>query len=399
MYDAIVVGARCAGAPTAMQLARAGYRVLMLERARFPSDTLSTHHLHLPALVQLERWKVLEDLLATGCPAVRRSVYSVADASGKEARLVGRCPVLDGHDAVYAPRRYILDTLLALAAIDAGAEFRDNCTVTGLVRDDSDRVTGVRFREAGQARELTEHAALVVGADGMRSAVARFAEADYTVRDPRMTCGYYTYWEGASSDFEQYERPGRWVGTSRTHDANFVVTYFPQDEFPAVKADAQRAYLESIRRNAPGLYERLRAGRQVERLYGTGNQQNFFRRAAGPGWVLVGDAGHHKDSITARGITDAFRQVQLLVDCLGDSVQDRPRLDEALRCFTQRRDAILRPLYDGTLVTAQLTVQPDRLKLMNLISQDQDLCNRYFATTAGVIGPEQLYTPELIAQL
>lgn len=399
MYDVIVVGARCAGAPTAMLLARAGYWVLLLERARFPSDTLSTHYLHLPAVRQLSKWKLLDGLRATGCPPMRRTVYHVTDASGRQVRLVGSVPPVDGQDAAYAPRRYFLDSLLARAASDAGAEFRENCTVTGLLRDDSGRVIGVRFRSAGQARETTERASLVIGADGKRSAVARLAQARITHRDPLLTCAYYSYWAGVPADFELYESPGRWVGALRTHDATLVVTYFPQKQFPAVRANAQHACLDSIRHTAPELHERLHGGTQVERLYGTGDQQNFFRRAHGPGWVLVGDAGHHKDSITARGITDAFAQAQLLVDCLGQTVQDRPHLDEALRRFGERRNALLDPVYQGTIVVAQLQVQPDRLALLRLIGQDQALTDRYFATVAGVLTVEELYTPDLLARL
>ncbi len=394
MYDVIVVGARCAGAPTAMQFARAGYRVLLLERGRFPSDTLSTHYLHLPAVRQLARWGLLDELIATGCPPMRRTVYHAGD----DIRMVGSAPALDGHADAYAPRRHVLDTLLARAAVRAGAELRESCSVVGLVHED-DRVVGVRVREAGSATVHTERAALVVGADGMRSAVARHAGAETYVHDPLMTCAYYSYWEGVESDFELYEQPGRWVGALRTHDATLAVAYFPQAEFRSVRADAQRAYEQNIRETAPGLYERLRAGRQVERLHGTGDQQNFFRRAQGPGWALVGDAGHHKDSITARGITDAFLQAQLLVDQVGDGLLDRPRLDEALRSYAAQRDVLLDPIYQGTVVVAQLRLQPDRMALLRLIQQDQELTDRYFATVAGVLSAEELYTPQLLAQL
>ncbi|KPI14791.1 monooxygenase FAD-binding protein [Actinobacteria bacterium OV450] len=399
MYDVIVVGARCAGAPTAMLLARAGYRVLLIDRARFPSDTLSTHYLHLPAVRQLAKWKLLDELLASGCPPMRRTIYHVADATGREVRLVGSPPPLDGHDASYAPRRYVLDTLLVRAATAAGAEFRENCAVTGLLRDESGCVTGVRFRTDGQARETTEHASLVVGADGKRSAIARLAGAEVTRRDPLLTCAYYSYWDKVPTDFELHERPGRWVGALRTHDATLVAAYFPQKQFPAVRADAQRAYLENIRGTAPELYERLQGGTQLERLYGTGDQQNFFRRAHGPGWVLIGDAAHHKDSITARGITDAFAQAQLLVGCLGESIQDRLELNTALHRFGECRDALLDPVYQGTIVVAHLQVQPDRLALLQLIGQDQELTNRYFAAVAGILTVEELYTPDLLAQL
>jgi 2-polyprenyl-6-methoxyphenol hydroxylase-like FAD-dependent oxidoreductase len=394
VYDVIVVGARCAGAPTAMQFARAGHRVLLLDRARFPSDTISTHYLHLPAVRQLADWGLLDQLLATGCPPMQRTVYCVND----EIRLVGSAPALDGHSAAYAPRRHVLDTLLAQAAVASGAELRENCAVVGLVQENG-RVTGVRFREHGSRHEHTEHATLVVGADGMRSTVAQLVGAEAYIRDPLMTCAYYSYWEGVETDFELYERPGRWVGALRTHGSSLIVAYFPQSEFHTVRADAQRAYLANVRHTAPELYERMQAGRQIERLYGTGDQQNFFRQAHGPGWALVGDAGHHKDSITARGITDAFIQAQLLTQCVTDKLADPAKLDAALGEFQRLRDQTLDPIYQGTIVVAQLQVQPDRLALLRAIQADQDLTNRYFATVAGILSAEELYTPDLLAQL
>lgn len=396
MYDAIIVGARCAGSPTALLLARAGRRVLVLERATFPRDTLSTHYLHLPAVARLADWGVLEQLQATGCPPMPDTRYEVGDVT-----LLGGAPSYRGQAAAYAPRRQVLDGLLAKAAAEAGAEIREGCTLTGLLRDDSGRVTGVEYRVGGEGGAVRrEHAALVIGADGMRSSVARLAGAAVTSSDPKQTCAYYSYWQGLPSGFELYERPGRWVGALRTHDeATLVVTYFPQHEFSRVRADTEAAYLENVRTTAPGLYERLADARRVERFYGSADQQNFFRQAAGPGWALVGDAGHHKDSITARGITDAFFQAELLADSVKQVLDDPVRLDLALRRYGKERDAALDPVYQGTLVVAQLAVQQDRLAVLRAISQDQELTDRYFATVAGVLSPEELYTPELLGAL
>ena len=370
-YDVIVVGARCAGATTAMLLARAGYTVLLLDRARFPRDTLSTLYIHQPGVALLARWGLLDQVLATGCPAVDSAVYQVADV-----RLEGCSWPVDGIRAAYAPRRHLLDRILVDGAVTAGAEFRDGCGVEDLIRD-GERVTGVRCR-AGSAR-----ARLVVGADGMRSTVAARAGARTLTERAPMTCVYYSFWAGVPTRFEAYGAAGGWAGSVPTNDGlTLVAAYFPQARFGAIRPDAARAYRDGIRAVAPDLAGRLDAGTQVERLYGTGEQRNFFRQAAGPGWALVGDAGHHKDSITARGITDAFRQAVLLADCLGDGVRDEDRLGTGLRRYATARNGAMLDGYRDTLAAAEL--RPERrLASLRAIAADPALVERFFARLAG----------------
>ncbi|MFJ8357180.1 FAD-dependent oxidoreductase [Streptomyces sp. NPDC093984] len=394
MYDAIVVGARCAGAPTAMLLARAGYRVLLLDKAPSGTDTLSTHLIHQPGVATLARWGLLDALRASGCPPLDRVVYEVADI-----RLEGCARGVEGQRAGFAPRRNVLDALLVEAAAAAGVEVRHHCRVTGLLRDSSGRVVGVEGRSG--ERPFTERAHLVIGADGMRSTVARLAQAPYTVEAPRLTCAYYTYWADVPATLELYERPGSWVAAVATNDAaTLVLAYFPQSRFEEVRTDARRAYLEQIRTTAPGLYERLAGKEPLERLRGTGDQQNFFRQAAGPGWVLVGDAGHHKDSITARGISDAFLQADSLARRLEGLLGGDPAgLDAALRDFAKERDEVLTPGYESTLGVAQLTPHEQRLSLLRAVQTDPELTAIYFDMVAGIETAGALYTPKLLALL
>ncbi|MFF2846814.1 NAD(P)/FAD-dependent oxidoreductase [Streptomyces sp. NPDC058001] len=394
MFDAIVVGARCAGAPTALLLARAGYRVLLLDRAEFPSDTLSTHLIHQPGVAALARWGLLDAVHASGCPPLDRAVYEVADI-----RLEGCARGVEGQRAGYAPRRYVLDNILVEAAVEAGVVFRNRSSVTRLLRDDTGRVTGVEGRRRG--RSFSERAPLVIGADGMRSTVARLVQAPFTTEDPRLTCAYYTYWDEVPATLELYEKPGSWVAAVPTNDAaTLVLAYFPQSRFEEVRTDARRAYLEQIRDTAPALHERLQGRRPVERLRGTGDQQNFFRQAAGPGWALVGDAGHHKDSITARGISDAFLQVETLVEHIGDRLQGDPGLlDKALEKYASDRDAALTPGYESTLSVAQLAPNEQRLSLLRAVQTDTDLTAIYFDMVAGISTASALYTPRLLALL
>ncbi|WP_235876032.1 NAD(P)/FAD-dependent oxidoreductase [Saccharopolyspora terrae] len=390
MFDAIVVGARCAGSPTAMLLARAGHRVLLLERGTFPSDTVSTHVIHQPGVAALARWGLLDELRATGCPPLRHARYQVSDV-----RLAGCGRGVAGQRAGYAPRRFVLDELLARSAVAAGAELREKCRVTGLLRDDSGRVVGVRGEHRGV--EFTERASLVVGADGMRSSVAAHAGAGFTTWDERLTCAYYSYWTGVPADLEIYESPGSWVAATPTHGhATLVLTYFPQSRFRSVRADAQRAHLDRVRETAPELHERLQGGEQVERLRGSGDQQNFFREAAGPGWVLVGDAGHHKDSITARGISDAFIQAESLARHISGFLDSPARLDAALRGFAAERDSTSASGYAATLSVARMTPPNEqRLDLLRAIQQDEELTSIYFDAFAGAADITALYTPRL----
>ncbi|MFE3263627.1 NAD(P)/FAD-dependent oxidoreductase [Streptomyces sp. NPDC059215] len=395
MYDAIVVGARCAGAPTALLLARAGYRVLVLDKSAYGSDTVSTHLVHQPGIAALARWGVLEQVRASGCPPLERTLYQVADV-----HIEGCARGIAGQRAKFAARRHILDALLVDAAIAAGAEFRERCRVSSLLRDETGRVVGVAGRHEG--RMFTERARLVIGADGMRSSVARLVAAPYIVRDPLLTCAYYRYWQDVPADLELYERPGGWVAALPTNDeATLVLTYFPQSRFEEIRTDAHHAYQEQIRSTAPGLYERVKDGEPVERLRGSGDQQNFFRQAAGPGWVLVGDAGHHKDSITARGISDAFQQVESLVGELGSTLGGDPaKLDAALARFAKDRDATLAPGYQATLGVARLApLLDERLSLLRAVQSDPELVAIYLDVVAGIVSADALYTPKLLALL
>ncbi|MQY10376.1 hypothetical protein SRB5_04840 [Streptomyces sp. RB5] len=388
MHDVIVVGARVAGASTALLLARAGYRVLLLERSAFPKDTLSTLYIHQPGVALLGRWGVLDAVAASGCPPVDRVTYQVADV-----RLEGCSRPVDGRREAYAPRRTVLDPLLVDAAVAAGAEFRDGCAVEELLFD-GDRVTGVRCG----GRE--ERAVLVVGADGMRSLVAAQARAATLIEDPELTCAYYTYWEGVADHFELYEAPGRWIGAIPTHDGSTLIgAYFPQSEFPRVRADARAAYLDAVRSAAPALAGRLAGLSPLERLYGTGTQRNFFRRASGPGWALVGDAAHHKDSITARGITDSFRQAQALADAIGTELHAPGRLNAALDSYAEGQKEMLIDDYHSTLTVAALEIHRDRLAMLRAVAGSAELLERYFSSVAGVIPVEELYTPELLEAL
>lgn len=389
MYDVVVVGARCAGAATAMLLARAGYKVLLLDRINFPQDTLSTHYIHQPGVDRLEEWGLLDKVKDSGCPPITHAV-SVMEGE----RIQGWAPDGVGLNVAYAPRRYVLDTILAEAAARSGADFRDGCSVVELLVTD-ERVTGVRYRTRGGAAVVAP-ARVVIGADGMRSTVARLANATEYAVHPRMTCAYYTYWEDVSAGFELYGSPLGTAGAVPTHEnRTMVAAYFPQSEFARLRADPVAGYLDALRA-VPELYERLEGRQPVERLRGTGNQLNFFRSATGPGWVLVGDAGHHQDSISARGITNAFAQADLLARCLLDNGED---FDAGLRQFASERDSMLRPSYEATLKTAHLSLPPRAAEFARTVRDSPELTKLYFGMFAGVVTPKKFFSHRALAWL
>jgi flavin-dependent dehydrogenase len=392
MFDAVVVGARCAGASAALLLARAGYEVLLVDRSEFPSDTMSTLYIHQPGVARLARWGVLDAVVASGCPKLDRVTYCAADV-----RLHGPAVAFGCIDGAYAPRRELLDQILVNAAVEAGASFRDGSRLVGVTG--GDRVSGVVLRDS-TGREMSERTRLVVGADGMRSTVARLASARTVVMDPLTTCVYYSFWRAVPAHFEFYERTGGWVAVIPTSDnLTVVAAYLPQDQFPAARKNSLATYLRAIRMTAPDVFSRVMAGERVGRLRGTGDQQNYFRQASGPGWVLIGDAGNHKDSITARGITDALVQAELLAQVIGSELTERDRLDIALRQFGEQRDAALISHYRNALVVGRLQLTESRLAFLRAISSSSTLTASYFGVVAGINSLNDLMTEELIALL
>ena len=266
----------------------------------------------------------------------------------------------------------------AVAGAGAGAEARFGVSVRGLLVEDG-RVTGVH------GPGLHERAHLVIGADGRNSTVAREAGAQVYEDRGTLTCAYYSYWSGVPLDgVELYPRPGRFIVTSPTHDGrNVVIVLFPQREFEAVRADIEGAFTASVAM-APGLAERLRTGTRVEPFRGTRLLPNHFRSAAGPGWALVGDAGHHKDPILALGISDAFLQAELLAEAVASG---------DLTAYARRRDELARPGFESTVEFAALAPPSDEQQaLFALLRGDQEQTDRFFGVFAGTVAPQDFFS-------
>jgi 2-polyprenyl-6-methoxyphenol hydroxylase-like FAD-dependent oxidoreductase len=392
-YDAIVVGARCAGSPTAMLLARKGYRVLVVDRATFPSDTVSTHLVHPLAAGALARWGLLERLVATGCPPIHTYVFDFGPLTIEGAPGTAESPV------AYAPRRTVLDKLLVDAAADAGAEIREAFTVDRLLWDDG-RVAGIEGRSRGGAT-VAERARVVVGADGRHSLVAEAVGAERYRERPPLLCGYYTYWSGLPIDgkFETYLRENRGFAASPTHDGlSLVIAGWPYAEFEANKADIEGSYLAAVAR-APEFAERLRHARREARFVGTA-VPNFFRKPYGPGWALVGDAGYNKDFITAQGIQDAFHDAERCATALDDAFRGARPYDEAMADYHHVRDEHALPMYDFTCQLATLEPPPPEMReLLRAIHGNPEEMDAFARVNAGTISPAEFFSAENVGRI
>jgi flavin-dependent dehydrogenase len=394
MYDAIIVGARCAGSPVAMLLARKGYRVLAVDRATFPSDTISTHHIHQPGVARLKRWGLLDRLRATNVPATTEVVFDVGPFAVR-----GAPPPAEGVAESYAPRRTVLDQLLAAAAVEAGAELREGFTVHELIREGG-RVAGIRGAER-HGRVVAERARVVVGADGLRSFVARAVGAETYNERPVLTNCYYSYWSGVELETTTlYARERRFMVADRTNDGLVMVgVVSPAEEFTRIRADVEGSYLRSISL-APDLAARLGAGRREERVLGTGQIPNFFRRAYGPGWALVGDAGYFKDPLTAQGITDSFKQAEWLAAAIDAGLSGERPLQEALADYARRRDEEALPMYEHTVRLAELAPpSPEMQQLFWALRDNRAEADRFHGTVAGTTDPREFFSPENVARI
>ena len=385
-YDAIVVGARCAGAPTAMLLARKGYRVLAVDRATFPSDTVSTHLIHPPGVEALKRWGLLDRVVATGCPAIDTYAFDFGAFTLTGAPGMGRSEV------AYAPRRTVLDKLLVDAASEAGVEVREGFTVDDVVFD-AGRVAGIRGRGRG-GTPVTERARVVIGADGLHSVVARAVGPEQYNDKPSLLAGYYTYWSGLPMNgrFEVYIRPYRSFGAWPTNDGlTLVIGGWPFAEFEANKGDIEGHYRRMLDL-VPSFAERIRGARREERFAGMA-VPNYFRKPFGPGWALVGDAGYNKDFITAQGIQDAFRDAELCVNALGEALSGARAFEAAMADYQSVRDRQVLAMYEFTAQLATLEPPPPELaQLLAAVHGNQDAMDGFARVNSGAMSPEDFFS-------
>ncbi|WP_280402491.1 NAD(P)/FAD-dependent oxidoreductase [Nocardia carnea] len=396
--DVVVVGARCAGSATAATLARAGHHVVVLDSARFPADTLSTHLLWPAGVAELSRLGALDAVREIGAPELTH-----AYAAGAGYVIETPFPEVDGIDYTLCVRRTGLDHALVRTARDAGAEIRQRCRVTELVWD-GERCAGVRYTGPDD-RTVEIRAALVVGADGRRSTVARLAGAATPyVSEPSGRDCYFAYWRDNSPAWRATAaqwRAGADLGTAFPCDDGLLLCLVqpPAEAGKLRPGDTGRRYAAALDR-IPLLRERLRGCEQVGRVRAATEITSYFRRSSGPGWALPGDSGHFKDPVTAQGIRDALHYGRRLAEDVAPVLHDPPHLDRALAGWERRRVAECREIYHWTNRLARGTaMSPLEVELYRAATTDRELAAITTAIFSRTRRPADLYTPARMARL
>ena len=390
MLDAIIVGGRAAGSSLAMLLARRGRRVIVLDRAAFPSDTMSTHFFWPRTTAFLKDWGLLDRLVASGCPPITRVRVTMADFE------YGGAPSeVRGVATMYCPRRTVLDAMLVEAAREAGAEVREGVTVCDVLWCDG-RAAGVVAHDA-QGNGLELRARIVIGADGMNSRIARAIAAPYKVYEDAVTFAFYAYWDDVPLDhFGSHRSAGSRVLEFPTHNRQTCIYVgWPMARYPELKSNIEQAYLDEIT-GAWGVRERAKKGRRATNVIGSSRLPNFYRRSAGPGWALVGDAAYHKDPTTGMGIADAFLGAELLAQAVDNGVQHMSDacLDESTQAYDSQLYEQTRFIFDWTLACSQFRAQAAMLDFYHGVLTNEVDTVRMFDIYAGKEHMETLFNRE-----
>jgi 2-polyprenyl-6-methoxyphenol hydroxylase-like FAD-dependent oxidoreductase len=391
-YDVLVVGGRVAGSSLALLLARRGHRVLLVDRDRFPSDTLSTHFMGAQPVMLLDRLGVLAQVEAAGFRRVTRTRTYVSDCLFEGP---------GGPPGAYslAPRRDVLDSVLLEAAQRAGVDFREQTRAEGLIEEDG-RVVGAHLRTA-RDQPLEVRARVVVGADGRYSKVAEWVGATVYQEVPPIRPGYYGYYHGVTPlpepTLEMFfaQETVAFIFPMRTNEDCLAMEIQPE-EFETFRADPQAAF-EARFRSLPGMAARLQGATLEGKIQGTRGIANLFRTPYGPGWALTGDAGYVKDPITGLGIGDALAQAFLLADALDTTLRGAD-WETSLGAFQRQRDAEMLPMLQATVAYAQLRdAPPEALAWLRGLLISPHFCRAAMQWLASTL-PGAL-PPELQAQL
>ena len=369
-FDAVVVGARCAGASAAMLMARRGMNVLCVDRDEADTDTLSSHAMTRGAVIQLERWGIAQKLIDFDTPWIKRSTFHFGD----DVVPVDLRPV-NGVPGMMGTRRHITDRVLSEAAAEAGAEVRYRCAFRGILRDASERVTGVVLSDPlGRTYEVP--AGLVVGADGLRSTVARRVCAPVIRLGTNALTHVYAYVRGMPlTDNHAFFAEGLAVGVLPTNGGLACVIVSTRAE-ALRRIRATLSLTEALRHLAGETNADLGAMLNAAEIVGVpkvfAGHVGRVHQANGPGWALVGDAGYFRDPVTAHGMTDAFRDAELLARAAASGT------DAALSDFASARDE----------VTAEIWALTDRLAALDMpVAEVRDL----FLSLSAAMRDEQAW--------
>jgi flavin-dependent dehydrogenase/SAM-dependent methyltransferase len=400
MFDAIIVGARCTGSPTAMQLAAKGYKTLLVDKAHFPSDILSTHWIVHSGADYLHRWGLLDKVRASNCPPLSKIKLSLPGIV-----LEGTPPpTANGVTAGYCIRRKYLDTILVEAAVKAGAELREGFTVTGLVWD-GDRVVGVKGHGENSV-EVEERAKIVIGADGTHSKVAGWVKAPFTEKyDGPTTCCYYNYYSDFEHDPNTVEIIGKvegWGGgILPTNDGQVCITMsWLTSLFPDYRSDPAATMKKAIESDPDWAPRLARSSGALERVMGVVEVPAWYKKPFGPGWALAGDAAHYRHPLSAQGISDGFRDSELLANAIDEAFSGRRPAGEAFGAYETARYQATKAVHDSTQVRAAMgPPAPEEIQLLNMLRGNQPAIDRFFGLDAGTVRAEDFFAPQNMQEI
>ncbi len=408
MYDAIIIGGRVSGASTAMLLARYGHRVLLLEKERFPKDTLSTHFIWPRGMSYLKRWG-LADKVLKAVPYFTHMEVCVEGISVRGSVRIGdlkkRFRTLHGDDHevtnIYCgPRRFFLDDLLLREAERSGAEVREDFRVEAPLIENG-VVVGIQGVGA-DGRQVTEKAKIVIGADGRFSKFAKHVGSQVFDFREKSTFAYFSYYEGIVKDELAIHKRGR-LGTAifpTMESKHMVLIYGPCAWWREFKQDAENNFLDTYDYCAPDVGELIRSGTRTEKFYGASIMPAFKRQLTGPGWALVGDAGSFKDQVTAMGITHAFRDAELLSHYLHHAFCGDASFADALKDYVQVRANDYDEYFDLVCKTAEMNIYSrDELAFFSALYGNQDQIDKMISNFGDTLPGREFLSQDNVKAL
>lgn len=414
-FDVIVVGGSVSGAPTATWLARKGFKVLVVEKDKFPRDTNSTHFIWPRGMSYLNRLGVADELIK------HTPHFNQLELNIEGIRLHGSVPLEavrdrfvslhgDGHGVVdyyCGPRRFYLDKVLLDEARRSGVDVRESTSVDSLIIED-DVVVGVRGT-GPNGLELHARARVVIGADGRMSRFAANVNSKKTKVREKSTFAYYSYYTGIDKPELCIHKKGRF-GTAiypTMEDRHLVLVYGPTAWWSDFSKDPESNFLKTYKFVAPDVAELLEKGKRVEDFKAMGRMVAFHREHWGKGWVLVGDAASFKDQWTAMGITHSLRDAELLADYLETVLKEESDWNAAMEKYSAVRAAD----YDDywTMVCDGAEMEPytrEQLEMFHSLEGNQDQIDQFIGQVGDTISlkspaaagsPKQSPLPDFIA--
>ncbi len=393
-YDAIIVGARAAGAVMAALMAQQNFRVLLVDRVTFPKTTLSCPLTFGNTFDVLKRIGVLEKIEAIGAPKLR--LYQTQIGS---VRLHGRMLPYAGFDYAYQIRRELYDEVIFKhVAQMPNVETRLGFNVTDLIWE-NERVVGVRGREGG-GDEIEIRADAVIGADGIFSTIAEKVNAKKYNVIAGHTCIYFAYYENVKPAADEptatiyYDADEHFAFVTANSDSDLTVISIslPASQFERVRQNYENVHFEYAQK-IPAMVERMCGAKRLSPVYGVSPRDSFYREPFGNGWVLIGDAAYYKDPLPGQGIHDALRSAELATRAFMEyraQGKGARAWNDAFSIYHKTRDRETKAMYELTDFYADLerARTPQEMDFFRAIAEQPKWSNIYVSMFNGVTSVE-----------